>query len=319
MKNGVPQGSILGPLLFTVLLYDLKYDIKFCLHSLYADDTQIYISGKLSEIGTMIKKINTDLEAISSFSISNCLSLNNLKTTYIIIGSKNNLTKLDKLSLPPLILDGKIIKRERVVKNLGVYFDENLSWDFHINFIIGKAYGKLRMSYKHRRFLSHESRLNIMEMYVLSQFNYADVVLQNLSQLQEHKIQLLQNNCVRFICSLRKYDHISNAFNSLVTLNMQNRRICHALTLMHKILKDTAPVYLKDRIRFQFNQHNYPTRNNKNIIVAKSKTNFGRNKFFNFISNKYNSITSELNISRKISTATFKIKIKKYYLLKQIS
>ena len=136
-----------------------------------------------------------------------------------------------------------------------------MSWDYHINFIIGKAYGKLRMSYRHRRFLSHESRLNVVEIYVLSQFNYADVVLQNLSQSQSNKIQMLQNNCVRFICSLRKYDHISEAFNSLHTLNMHNRRMCHALTLMHKILRGTAPIYLKDKIRFQFNKHNYPTRN----------------------------------------------------------
>ena len=76
LQNGVPQGSILGPLFFTILVSDIYKDIKFCKYHLYADDTQLYISGKVSDIVNLIKRLNMDLERIGNFSKNNFLRLN---------------------------------------------------------------------------------------------------------------------------------------------------------------------------------------------------------------------------------------------------
>ena len=68
LQNGVPQGSILGPLFFTILVSDIYKEIKFCNYHLYADDTQLYISGKVSDIVNLIERLNMDLERIGNFS-----------------------------------------------------------------------------------------------------------------------------------------------------------------------------------------------------------------------------------------------------------
>jgi hypothetical protein len=97
--NGVPQGSVLGPLLFTVLVSDLRDAIKRGRYHMYADDTQLYYSCKCEQANDTIKNINSDLNRISKYSKNNCLKLNAEKSKYIIIGSRQNLKKLRILSL----------------------------------------------------------------------------------------------------------------------------------------------------------------------------------------------------------------------------
>ena len=101
IKNGVPQGSILGPLLFLVLVSDIYKSVSNGTYHMYADDTQLYYHCKVNQIGSVINKINTDLKNIQVFSDDNCLKLNTAKSNYIIIGSTANLKKLKDQDFPP--------------------------------------------------------------------------------------------------------------------------------------------------------------------------------------------------------------------------
>ena len=146
--NGVPQGSILGPLLFTILVSDISSNIRFCKYHLYADDTQLYITGKLTEINKLIQNLNEDLNRIANFSDNNCLRLNEGKSVFIILGSSYNMAKIKDLVLPPIKINNKNIKRETTVRNLGITFNETMSWDSEINKCISKGYGKLKQAYR---------------------------------------------------------------------------------------------------------------------------------------------------------------------------
>ena len=318
LQNGVPQGSILGPLLFTILVSDISNDIKFCKYHLYADDTQLYITGKVQDISNLIKNLNEDLNKIAAFSENNCLRLNEGKSVFIILGSYQNIAKINDLVIPDIVINGKVIEREKTVRNLGITFDETMSWDSEINKCISKGYGKLKQAYRFKNFLSTKSKKVIVQSYLLSQFNYSGIILQNLTKAQMHRIQLFQNTCVRFILNLRKFDHISEAFKSLNFLNMDNSRNIQSLTLMHKILNNKAPSYLCEKIVFQGDNHEHLTRNRTNIRCSTSKTNFGLNRYFNSLGRKYNEISAYLNIPKTLSVNTFKVKLKKYYLNTQI-
>ena len=312
--NGVPQGSILGPLLFTILVSDISSNIRFCKYHLYADDTQLYITGKLTEINKLIQNLNEDLNRIANFSDNNCLRLNEGKSVFIILGSSYNMAKIKDLVLPPIKINNKNIKRETTVRNLGITFNETMSWDSEINKCISKGYGKLKQAYRCKIFLNNQSKKIIVQSYLQSQFNYSAIILQNLSKAQMYRIQLFQNTCVRFILNLRKYDHISEGFKSLNFLNMEKLRELQSLTLMHKILNNKAPTYLCEKITYQGDNHEHLTRTRSKIRCTRSKTNFGHNRFFNNIGRKYNDITTTLNISKTLSINTVKAKIKSHFL-----
>lgn len=95
------------------------------------------------------------------------------------------------------------------MKNLGIAFDEELTWTRQLNLAIAKAYGNLKNALRFKYFLSEPSEQKLIETYVLSPFNYGNVLMQNVSEQLQNKIQKLQNRCIRSAFNLSKYDRLS--------------------------------------------------------------------------------------------------------------
>ena len=221
------------------------------------------------------------------------------------------------MNLPHICIKNKNLKRETEVENLGVLFDDRMTWEKYINTAVSKAYGKLKCAYRAKNFLNKKSKSIIVEYYVLSHFNYCSILMQNLTQKFKDKIQKLQNSCTRFIFGLRKYDHISQHFKQLKVLNMDNRRSLQALTLMHKIVTKKAPSYLCSKLVYRRGFHQHNTRGSSKIHVPGFSTNYGKNRFFRKIIIKYNSFLDMDGFNATLSTATFKKKVKEILLLEQ--
>ena len=128
IKCGVPQGSCLGPLLFLIYINDFRFCLNKTNTGHFADDTYIMFSSK--KIKTIETVINHELKMVSNWMNLNKLSLNNDKTKLIIFRSKQKPFDTNMLSIK---LNGKKLKVEENVKYLGMYLDQHLNWDYHIN------------------------------------------------------------------------------------------------------------------------------------------------------------------------------------------
>ena len=143
VKCGVPQGSILGPLLFLIYINDFPCCLKYSTPRIFADDSSITTTGK--SIKEIVQSASCDLHNVKEWLLANKLSLNVTKTEHMFIGSDDNLRKIR--DVPHLHLGDTTMKRLHSSKSVGVYIDERLSWDAHIDYIskrVSSAIGGLR-------------------------------------------------------------------------------------------------------------------------------------------------------------------------------
>ena len=316
IKNGVPQGSILGPLLFTILVSDMRMTIWNGSYLTYADDTNLYWETPADMVNDSIREANTVLNNISNYCINNRLLLNVGKCKYIIMGSRPAIKKISDIQLDPIKINNIVLERVTQAKVLGVTYDEILSWKKQVNLSVSKAVGNFLQFARYKRFLSKQSKITLCQSLVLSQFNYCDIIYASMDTYLEKKIQKIQNLTLRFIFNIKKRN-ITNykpLLNQLGWLNMKEKTIKNGLIMMFKILNGLAPNYLADFINLTSDIHNINTRRRNNSIWISKKitSKIHRKSFYFFIANLYNSIPENIKQSKTLNS--FKKAINKYIL-----
>ena len=149
----------------------------------------------------------------------------------MILGSRQVLSKILHMPHADIKINNIPIKRLYECRNLGVTFDEVLSWRRHVSRSIQRAMGNYITISRFKKFMSRESKIILVEYVVLSQFNFGDTLLLNISQELHRKIQRVQNLCLRFIFDVKKNSDVSYdvLLSRLNTLDMYHRRVLHSL------------------------------------------------------------------------------------------
>ena len=235
---GVPQGSIIGPLLFLCFTNDLYQIFEDCKIVSYADDTQILVySNQPNKLITTIRQ--TILKAQSWYA-QNSMQNNIEKTELLIINPKNNLNKT-KFTLKE---NGKkiTIKPASNIKVLGIKIDENLNWTTQTNAVKKNALNSIRHLHRINHLLPMKLRIQLYNSLVTPHFDYADIIWGGCGSVNSKKLQITQNFAVRSITGSKKRDSASASFQKLKFLNLQQRRNVHEAVFTNKSLLHLNPI-----------------------------------------------------------------------------
>ena len=257
---GVPQGSIIGPLLFLCFTNDLYNSFnESCRVVSYADDTQIIINSNTpNELKTSIR--NTILTAQDWYT-KNSMQNNIDKTEILILNSKkSNLRK----SIFKFRDNGENIKIKpsTSIEILGIIIDENLNWVPHTNKVKKNAFNVIRHLHRMNHLLPIEIKIQLYNTLVTPVLDYADIIWGGCGSINSKKLQLAQNFAIRSITGAKKYDSASESFKKLKFLNLEQRRKIHEAVFTNKSLLHLNPIKTSARYIEQCSTGTRTTRSN---------------------------------------------------------
>ena len=248
--SGVPQGSILGPLLFLIYTSDIFEEVLHSHVQTYADDVQLlHLFDPLDPTAAM-NNVNADLSGILLYSTEHNLMINPDKTQVLLFcqeGRRNHLETTIKLKIT-----NENLHFANTIKNLGLIMDVGLRYREHVKLLLQKSYAKMKMLYANRYILNFKLRKKLCESLILSSFNYCNIVYYPcLDLIAKNRLQYVQNVCCRFVYKLRKYDHVSQKIKELKWLKISNTVQLHYVVFLMKLLRSSVPIYLKEKLLFR--------------------------------------------------------------------
>ena len=272
---GVPQGSILGPLLFLVYVNDMVSAVK-CKLLLYADDSALLVSGK--DITKIEKELGSELEAVSDWLSDNKLSLHLGKTESILFGSKRKINKAPKLNIS---CKGNVIQAQKSVKYLGSEIEQDLSGEAMGTKLIKIVHSRLKFVYRNSKSLTQSSKHLLASALILCHYDYACGSWYNsLTVFTRNRLQTAQNKLIRFVLGLPSRAHLGHKhFRDAGWLPVALR--VRQLTLHHtfKILNGSAPSYLQHGFTKVCDVHSIRTRHSNNSLVVPGLGRHGQKSF----------------------------------------
>ena len=306
---GVPQGSVLGPLLFLIYINDLPNASKKLTFYLFADDTNIYYESK--DLSNLLKIVNKEFRLIKRWLDANKLSLNMDKTNYIIFHSFSR----NVPSEFTIKIGKKHVKRVKFVKFLGLLLDEHLSWKYHLSELSKKLARTCGIFFKIRNLLPLDVLLCLYNALFLSFLQYGLIVWGQTFASYIDPIFKLQKKAVRSISFQPRLSPSLPIFKDLKLLKLFDIFKVRLLTFVYDSINKTSPCCFHNFYLFSSSVHRYSTRQASQgdlYLFCKDSLQYGLKSIRYLGAKLWNELPVELrNTPSKIS---FKKQLKIYLL-----
>lgn len=265
-NSGVPQGSVLGPLLFAIFINDLGRRL-ICKYLLFADDLKMYWIIKNDED---IRLLQEALNQLAIWCVENDLKLNVSKCNAICFSNKYSPTP------PTYTISDVTLNQVTTIRDLGIIFDNKLKFDVHIESMVNTAYKMLGFITRTTKNFNNVKCINYLyNSLVRSRLEYLTQIWSPYQITYDFKIERVQRRFTRYTnyVSGHNYDEYNQRLISLNYLSLNSRRKYYDMCLLHRILNTNGLSYLSDQLVFR--NVEYPSRYNPLFRPQFSRTNYG--------------------------------------------
>lgn len=300
LSTGVPQGSVLGPLLFTVYLHGIGEIIKahHLQYKLYADDIQVYATFDTADSATVSERFNLCVKELATWLAQRFLILNWSKTELIVLGTEARLRHFDGFSVE---YNGISVPCKSVVRDLGVWIDQSLKADHHITTVCKSAFTYLRLLHRVRHLLPENQRVLLAHSLILSRLDYCSAFFAGISAKQESRLQRIIHAAFRVACGIRRHQSISTTLELHGCLPIRSRVQLKIATQVYKALNGLAPSYITGLLIHQRSTRELRSNAMDLLEIPRCSTATGRRAFSIFAPLVWNSFPLDIRRSSSLS------------------
>jgi hypothetical protein len=300
--RGVPQGSVLGPMFFTIYVNDLaaviqKHKLQ---HMMYADDLQIVLTVNVLQVHEAIAKLERCISDIKDWYSLNHLLINDSKTEFIVFGTAAQLKKLPNLQLR---VGDCLVPVSGGVRDLGVYLDQQLSMEEHITRTCRSSYGFLRSIGRIRKSLDGTTCNLLVQSLVMSRINFCVSTMVGVNKKQVKRVNKVVKASLKMVnsCRSRTGGIDLSVFGDKDWMKLEQRVHFRLAMITFIALKTGSPFYLYDSLRLVSHSRGLRSVGERQLESIRTRLEIGKRSFIAAAPAIWNSLPSEARKSTNIA------------------
>ena len=278
LENGTPQGSVISPLLFLIMINDLPNEIKQTETTLFADDSCVFKSGKTLDV--IVRKIQDSLNKLSHWCDVNGFKISMEKTVAVLFTHRKD--TIENL----LKINGHVLRVDNKAKFLGIIFDSRLTWTHHVDYVVEKCKKRinlLRAVSGNNWGANKKTLLVLYRSLIRSVLDYGDIALDSMSQQNKQRLDSVQAQALRVICGAVRGTATAALQVDTGEPPLQLRRLQHQLQYAIKVkcmdnhpAKSVFQPHWTTRIK-KYDSHSVPIYNKVNEFMTQQVSSVQQN------------------------------------------